>query len=208
MARTLNIKRLERLLAQDRRRQEQAKKPPEPPKEKEEEVHYSMSAHELEKYLTTFLQHMRDCNYNYEQTKALEYQPNAEIQDLLHVAEFAPSKLASVDLLSVMARLRQQRRDAKKELEVMERLKAWKDENQTALNKLENVLGDIRKILNRQPQDYYVYKTNIVGEKGTILAVEDPDYVEPPVAGLMRCFAPPRPSSEETKGNKDDKEDN
>lgn len=137
-----------------------------------EEAPLNMTPVELEAYLTQFLQTARDAQRRYEEAVALEILPNESIQDLLHTAEFAPSLLKGYPLDETLHTLRAQRRTAKQELEVTDLFKAWSDENKAALNKLENLLGNIRKVLRRQPNDFYMYKTNIIGEKGKPLIVD------------------------------------
>jgi len=133
-----------------------------------------MAPKEMEQYLTTFLSIMRDADRRYAQAVDEENLPNNEIQDLLHVAEFAPSLLEGKDIISVLHRCREHRRLAKKELEVTQLVKAWTDENKTALNKLEQTLGEIRKILKRQPLDSYRFKSNILDKKDEWLTPDNP----------------------------------
>lgn len=131
-----------------------------------------MSPVELEQYLTQFLNTARDAQRRYEEAVALELLPNESIQDILHAAEFAPSTLANVDVPKLLHDFRTNRRTAKQELEITGLFKAWSDENKAALNKLENVLGEIRKVLRWQTNPFYNWKTNTVGEKGKTLIVD------------------------------------
>jgi hypothetical protein len=132
-----------------------------------------MSPTELEQYLTQFLQTARDANRRYEEAVALEQQPNSALQDILHAAEFAPSSLANCDIINLLHQYRTLRRTAKQELEVTQIFQQWAEEHKQALNKLENALGLMRKILRRQPNDFYIYKTNAVGVSGAPLIADE-----------------------------------
>lgn len=131
-----------------------------------------MNAAELEQYLTAFLQQSRDAKRRWEEATALEAYPNEATQDILHTIELAPHKLEGVDLVQLLHNLRMQRREAKKELEVTNLFYQWATENAKALNTLEQTLGAMRKVLRRQPQDAYRYKTGIIADKDSWLQTE------------------------------------
>jgi hypothetical protein len=176
MARPLNTKRLLKQCQAISRQQKAAKEPkvvepePEPIEQKEGRP---MTPAELEQYLTEFLQVARDAERRFNEAVAAEQYPNTAIQDILHAAEFAPSTIREMDIVGKLHTYRTQRRITKQELEVTEIWKAWADEHKTAINKLENVLGNMRKVLRRQPNDYYLYKTDAVSEPNKAL-VPDP----------------------------------
>lgn len=174
---SLNTKKLMKQCRQIAAKQEEAKKPKLEPEilfkvEVKEEMAY-MTPIELEAYLTQFLQTARDAQRRYEEAVALELYPNEAIQDILHAAEFAPSTLEGVDVTAKLHEMREMRRTAKQELEITDIFKQWADENKAAMNKLENVLGSIRKVLKWQPNAFYQYKTDIIGEKGRVLVVDE-----------------------------------
>lgn len=131
-----------------------------------------MNAVELEQYLTQFLQQGRDAKRRYEEAVALEQYPNEATQDILHTIELAPRRLIGVDVARILHELRAQRREAKKELEVTDLFNKWATENKKALDTLEQVLGQMRKVLRRQPNDAYCYKTGIIAAKGSWLRAE------------------------------------
>lgn len=141
-----------------------------------EPVNAPMTPAEMERYLTDFLSFIKDADRRYNQAIADEQWPNSAIQDVLHAAEFAPSMIKNTNFLAeTLTALRQRRREAKKELEVTEVFKAWADENRTAINKLEQALGQVRKVLARQPNDMYCFKTDIFGTQGQYLQVDAPE---------------------------------
>lgn len=177
MGKPLNTKKLLNQCKKIAAKQEEEKKPKPVPEEpfkvevKEEMI--SMTPVELEAYLTQFLQTARDAQRRYEEAVALELYPNEAIQDILHAAEFAPSTLEDVDVTAKLHEMRELRRTAKQELEITNLFQQWSEEHKTALNKLENTLGAIRKVLKWQPNAFYQYKTDIVGEKGRVLVVDE-----------------------------------
>lgn len=145
-----------------------------------EEVH--MTPIQLEQYLTNFLQMAREAERRYEEAIALEQLPNDILQDYLHQLEFAPEVLTMpAETLQRLSEVRRLRRTAKKELEVTQIWKNWAEENKQALNKLEQAVGAMRKVINRQPNDYYFYKSNEIGEKGSVMMQgEEPEEPQDP----------------------------
>lgn len=175
MARPLNTKKLMKQCRQIAAEQQAKPTPaPEPlPIPVEEKEVLPMTPVELEQYLTEFQVFARDANRRYEEAVALEQSPNSAIQDILHAAEFAPSILENVNLLSLLHKFRLDRRAAKQELEVTELFKNWATTHKTALDQLNQVIGEMRKVLRRQPNDFYSYKTDAVQPKGSILKPDE-----------------------------------
>lgn len=131
-----------------------------------------MDAQHFEKYLTEFLHVIRDSNRRYEAALEAEAQPNLATQDILHAIELAPSTVDFESLIPTLHQLRADRRSAKKELEVTSLVRDWFLENEKSFNKLQNILGQVRKIIDRQSNDAYCWKTNVIGEKGDWLTVD------------------------------------
>lgn len=140
-----------------------------------DEKENAMNASEFEKYLTEFLGVIRDSNRRYEAAVEAEARPNMATQDILHAIELAPSTVDFESLVPTLHQLRADRRVAKKELEVTTIVREWYLENEKAFNKLQQVLGNVRKILDRQPNDAYCWKTDVIGEKGGWLVVDTVD---------------------------------
>jgi len=140
-----------------------------------------MDARAFEQYLTEFLQVMRESNKRYDVAVLAEAEPNMATQDILHAIELAPSTVDFASIIPLLHKLRTDRRVTKKELEVTTRIKEWYNKNEKCINELQNVLGDIRKILDRQPNDIYSWKTNVIGEKGQWLTADVVE--EEPVSG-------------------------
>lgn len=149
-----------------------------PPEQKEEpavtetEPRDVMTATELEGWLTEILHVVRDANRMHLLATAAEQHPNDVIQDVLHAIEFTPESLEPDNVFNTLVEARRVRRDVKKELEVTQVFKEWADKHKPAFDQLQNTLGTIRKILQRQPNDMYRWKTDAVGIQGSYLQKE------------------------------------
>lgn len=144
-----------------------------------------MKANELEQYLTNFLNLTREAKSNFAEVSDNETEVNQAIQDILHAIELAPSQLDPTTMFWKLHELRVDRRGAKQELEVTSLWADWCDKNKKSLDTLQQVLGQMRKILRRQPNDFYVFKTDILGIKGEYLqADQDPEYIQMKMEGF------------------------
>lgn len=144
-----------------------------------------MKANELEQYLTNFLNLTREAKSNFAEVSDNETEVNQAIQDLLHAIELAPSQLDPTTMFWKLHELRVDRRGAKQELEVTSLWADWCDKNKKSLDTLQQVLGQMRKILRRQPNDFYVFKTDILGIKGEYLqADKEPEYIQMKMEGF------------------------
>ncbi len=122
---------------------------------------------DLAEYLADFLEICRDAKSDYQKAVDAEQEPSSAIQDILHAAEFAPSALDKIDILETLHNLRTVRREAKKNLEITDLFQQWAERNQKATRELSETVGAMRKIIRRQPNDFYRWKTDVLGEKGT-----------------------------------------
>lgn len=144
-----------------------------------------MKANELEQYLTNFLNLTREAKNNFAEVSDNETEVNQAIQDILHAIELAPSQLDPTTMFWKLHELRVDRRGAKQELEVTSLWADWCDKNKKSLDTLQQVLGQMRKILRRQPNDFYVFKTDILGVKGEYLqADQEPEYIQMKMEGF------------------------
>lgn len=97
---------------------------------------------------------------------------------MLHALELAPKQLDAETVKWKLHELRVDRRGAKQELEVTSLWADWCDKNKKSL-------GQMRKILRRQPNDFYVFKTDILGIKGEYLqADQEPEYIQMKMEGF------------------------
>lgn len=144
-----------------------------------------MKANELEQYLTNFLNLTREAKSNFAEVSDNETEVNQAIQDILHAIELAPSQLDPTTMFWKLHELRVDRRGAKQELEVTSLWADWCDKNKKSLDTLQQVLGQMRKILRRQPNDFYVFKTDVLGIKGEYLQVDkEPEYIQMKMEGF------------------------
>lgn len=144
-----------------------------------------MKAAELEQFITQFFNICREAKSDLERATEAEQYPNSAIQDLLHALELAPSQLDPTTMFWKLHELRVDRRGAKQELEVTSLWADWCDKNKKSLDTLQQVLGQMRKILRRQPNDFYVFKTDILGIKGEYLqADKEPEYIQMKMEGF------------------------
>lgn len=131
-----------------------------------------MTAAELEQFCTAIIDCCQTAEADYAAAVAAEQYPNDATQDILHIAELAPSQLTGVDIVAILHSLRETRRAAKQELEVTQIFHDWVEDNKQAINKLKQALGAMRKVLRRQPHDAYHCRTSIIGEKDSWLATD------------------------------------
>lgn len=146
-----------------------------------------MKAAELEQFISQFFTLCREAKADLEAATEAEQYPNSAIQDILHALEFAPKQLDAETIKWKLHELRVDRRDAKKELEVTTLWADWCDKNKKSLDTLQQVLGQMRKILRRQPHDFYAFKTDVIGEKGDYLQAdppEEPEYIQMKMEGF------------------------
>lgn len=140
-----------------------------------------MTPAELVEALDTFVKLAREAESAHAWAVQKEQENNDATQDILHIAELAPERFAETDLLSVLHQLRVDRRDAKKELEVTDIFNQWASQNKKAIDVLSQKVGQMKKILARQPRDMYCLKTDVAGKKGDWIT-----HVEPVDAGQIR----------------------
>ena len=124
--------------------------------------------------LENFNGFIKDASRRLYDAKEAEQYPNDAIQDILHVIELAPSWAEEKDISKLLHRCRELRRIAKDELEVAEIWANYVKANESVFKKLDTVIGDIRRVINKQPTRMYNFKTNIIGEQGTWLEKEEP----------------------------------
>lgn len=134
-----------------------------------------MTPQELVDALSEFVELAKNAATAHARAVEQEEANNDATQDVLHVAELQPERFAETDLLSVLHKLRVDRREAKKELEVTDIFAQWANQNSKAINILGQSVGQMKKILNRQPLAMYCLKTGVAGEKGDWITRTLPD---------------------------------
>lgn len=125
-----------------------------------------MTPTELVEALSAFVTLAKEADAAYKDAVAKEQRNNDATQDILHIAELAPEVFQETDLLPVLHQLRVDRRDAKKELEVTDLFAQWAEKNKKSIDVLSNQIGQMKRIIARQPRDMYCLKTDVAGRKG------------------------------------------
>lgn len=133
-----------------------------------------MTPSELVEALSTFVAIAKAAESAHEDAVLREKENNDATQDVLHIAELAPEVFAETNLLATLHQLRVDRRDAKKELEVTDLFAKWAASNKKAIDVLSNQIGQMKKILARQPRDMYCLRTNVAGRKGDWITHVEP----------------------------------
>lgn len=144
-----------------------------------------MTPTELVEALSAFCDLAKSAQASYEEAVRKEQENNDATQDVLHIAELAPEVFAETNLLAVLHQLRVDRRDAKKELEVTDIFAKWAAQNKKAIDVLSNQIGQMKKIIARQPRDMYCLRTNVAGRKGDWITHKEPDPEAPEVVGQI-----------------------
>lgn len=134
-----------------------------------------MTPTELVAALSQFIELARSAETAHARAVEQEQENNDATQDILHIAELAPERFVETDLLSTLHKLRIDRREAKKELEVTDIFNQWAQQNKKSIDVLSQKVGLMKKILDRQPRDMYCLKTNIAGVKGEWITHVEPE---------------------------------
>jgi len=134
---------------------------------------------ELEQIITAFSAECSNCVVRYNFCEEQEKFDDDKTQDILHAIEFDSVFLPDLDLVNLLRDIRAERRLAKDELEIAKIFKSWCERNRPAIEGLKNSLGDIRKVLKKQNDAAYFWKTDVVGEKGAVLeSREEPTLIQ------------------------------
>lgn len=136
-----------------------------------------MNGIELEAFVTSFMNLYRSAEKAFNEATEVEQILNDATQDILHSIEFCPNQIDADEMVHKLHEIRMDRREAKQELEVATQFWDWAQKNRTAMTSLEQNLGAIRKIVRRQPNGIYRYKTNYVKPKDSWITREkEPEY--------------------------------
>lgn len=145
-----------------------------------------MTPQELVDALSVFVELAKSAETSHAMAVQKEQENNDATQDILHIAELAPEMFAETNLLATLHQLRVDRRDAKKELEVTDIFAKWAAQNKKAIDVLSNQIGQMKKIIARQPRDMYCLKTNVAGRKGDWITHVERDPDQPEIVGQVK----------------------
>ena len=117
------------------------------------------------KGLENFLNYLRQAEESSTAAQSSEREAESATQDILHKLELEKvSYHTGAKLARILETVRQERRQAKKEIERLQPLLRWMEENRSVIKALERVLGEMRKTERNMQHRVYVPKTNILKE--------------------------------------------
>lgn len=132
-----------------------------------------MTGLELEQVISQFLSVVNDVPMMFAAAEEEQKELEDKTQDILHIVEMRPYALNDIDLVNILHEIRVQRRQVKQEQLVMTACNAWYKKNKNgSLSTLNNILGEIRKILHKQAVASYRVKTNVIEPKDTCIMYE------------------------------------
>lgn len=119
------------------------------------------TAKELEEVINFFIQTTEDLNNSMANESLHDY----ETQDILHKLELEDvSYHDTAKLGKALVKVRENRRNAKDSVELNTPLADWIKTHSDVLKSLHKVLGETRKIENKQNRRMYIPRTKIVEE--------------------------------------------
>lgn len=118
--------------------------------------------------IAAFLDFLRDAQSRYNIARDELNQANNETQDILHQLELHENSYHKIAALGKKLRaVRRRRRTAKDTVEIYEPIIVWanRQDNRELLKRLEQLLGEVRKIEKSKENRMYVPKTKILEDK-------------------------------------------
>lgn len=116
-------------------------------------------------HVEQFLRFLDDCDEQFRIAEVELEQVSAETQDILHRLELHDDKYHETAALAKKLReVRRRRRVAKDTKTCLEPVVVWYDGHKKEIGAMQRLLGDIRKVENRQSIRAYVPKTKILEE--------------------------------------------
>ena len=123
---------------------------------------------EESKQLESFLTFLREVKVQYHSAVDEENLTDLETQDILHRLElYSDNYHETARLAKSLRSVRQRRRVAKETCEITKSIVRWIDDNKQVIRSLEWLLGEVRKVEDRQSKRIYIPKL------GEVRKVED-----------------------------------
>lgn len=120
---------------------------------------------EESKHLEAFLSFLRNAKVEHQAAIEEETLTELETQDILHRLElYSDSYRERAKLANSLKLVRQRRRVAKDTYEVTKSIVRWAEDNKQVIRSLELLLGEVRKVEDRQEKRIYIPKTDILDE--------------------------------------------
>lgn len=113
--------------------------------------------------LDEFLSFLRQSKIDYKVLQSKETDLNDAIQDIQHNLEFEDHSYHEYARLSKATKsVRNERREVKKDIELLKGIVDWANENDKVIKDLERLLGNLRKTEKLIESRQYKYRTSIV----------------------------------------------
>jgi len=114
--------------------------------------------------IKAFLSFLRDAKEGHRIASSLVGDANKEIQDILHWTEFnaEASWEDRVKVSKAETRVRQERRQAKNEVAVLEPVAKWAAENAAVVKSLERLQGEVKKAERSAENRHYIDRTDVI----------------------------------------------
>ena len=120
---------------------------------------------EESKQLEGFLAFLRDVKIENQAAIDEESITDLETQDILHRLElYSDNYHERAKLANSLKQVRQRRRVAKDTYEITKSIVRWSEDNKQVIKSLEWLLGEVRKVEDRQQKRIYIPKTDILDE--------------------------------------------
>ncbi len=116
--------------------------------------------------ISDFLAFLREARERYGISLTDEHLADEETQDILHRLELddgTPDEDAR--LVGLLRNVRRRRRVAKDTKEITALISEWAEIEKTAVRSLERLLGNVRKLENRNKERFYANRTTILDEQ-------------------------------------------
>lgn len=115
--------------------------------------------------IAAFLQFLRNSEQEFLAATDEESLAELETQDILHRLELNNDNYRDTAKLGqTLRRVRQERRGAKDTVELAKPINSWLIEHKNVVKSLERLLGEVRKVEERQEKRVYIPKTDILDE--------------------------------------------
>lgn len=115
--------------------------------------------------LEDFLDYLRETEQLLHMVEQAEQEANDTTQDILHRLELVELDCnAACDLAFKLREVRQNRREAKDQMDQAAPVVAWLEDHRPVVKELERLLGEVRKQERRARDRIYTPKTNILEE--------------------------------------------
>lgn len=119
-------------------------------------------------HIAAFLDFLREATKRHDMAVADEALTDAQTQDILHQIELEDNSYRETARLGkLLKQVRVKRRAAKDNRDRLTRIAEWACDNSAIVKSLERLLGDVRKVEQKQKNRIYVPRTDILEAQKT-----------------------------------------